>query len=60
MRSRPLLKVLVWFWLIDETYWTNPLSKCIDKLEWSKSKWWSYMIASMVMEVAKDEDQVLE
>jgi hypothetical protein len=25
--ERVMLKALVWFWLIDETYWTNPLSK---------------------------------
>ena len=29
------LKALVWFWLIDETYWNNPMPKCVDKLGWS-------------------------
>ena len=32
------LKALVWFWLIDETYWTNPISKCGDEIGWSKPK----------------------
>jgi hypothetical protein len=42
------VKALVWFWIIDETYWTNPLLKCVDKLGWSKTKCWSKM-KSMVM-----------
>jgi len=33
-----ILKALVWFWLIDETYWTNPMSKCVIEIGWSKSK----------------------
>jgi hypothetical protein len=32
------LKALVWFWLIDETDWTNPMSKCGYEIGWSKSK----------------------
>ena len=33
--KRERFKALVWFWLIDETYWTNPMPKCVDKLGWS-------------------------
>ena len=32
------MKALFWFWLIDETYWINPILKCVDKIGWSKSK----------------------
>jgi len=31
------LKALVWFWLINETYWTNPMSMCVDEIGLSKS-----------------------
>ena len=44
--KRERLKALVWFWLIDETYWTNPMLKCVDKLGWSNpnggARWWSW------------------
>ena len=37
------------FWIINETYWTNPLLKRVDKLGWSKAKWWSKMKSIVMM-----------
>jgi hypothetical protein len=33
----------------NETYWTNPLLKCVDKLRWSTAKWWSKMKSIVMM-----------
>ena len=31
-----MVESLIWFWLIDETHWTNSWVKCVDKIGWSK------------------------